>query len=141
MFGISQDFKRIRVSLVSMKSVFVAGSRRKSYRKINDLVQLLNDSGISATTAGKSEDVCNDTKESEQNSLLNAFRKIDESDVCYVFSTDGYIGRTVSVEIAYAHAKEKELISSEKLGIISTSVPISKVMNSEELIKYCSSSE
>ena len=136
MFGISQDFKRIRVSLVSMKSVFVAGSR-DFYVEMEELIQRLNENSINATTAGKSKDKHKDTSESEQNSLLNAFRKIDESDVCYVFSKGGYVGRTVSKEITYAHAKEKEIISSEKIEGLFVTVLVSKIMNEEELIKYC----
>lgn len=119
-----------------MKSVFVAGSR-KFYEEIEKLVQELEDNGIKAATAGKQDNKHGDTLESEKTALLNAFQKIDESDICYIYSKDGYIGKTVAMEIAYAYAKDKELISSYEIDEFSAQALVSSVMNPEELIKYC----
>lgn len=119
-----------------MKSVFIAGSR-KFYEEIEKLVQKLKDNKIKVATAGKWDNKQKDTLESEKQALLNAFQKIDEFDICYVYSKDGYIGKTVAMEIAYAHAKKKELISSHKIEEFSAQSLISKIMNSEELIKHC----
>lgn len=122
-----------------MKSVFVAGSR-KYYKKIEDLVHDLNEKGIKTTTTGKCADRDKDTKESEDTALLNAFRRIDEFDICYIVSTGGYVGKTVSIEMRYAKKRNKELIASEEIPKNSTRVPVSTVMTIEELVEYCQSS-
>jgi Asp-tRNA(Asn)/Glu-tRNA(Gln) amidotransferase B subunit len=119
-----------------MKSIFIAGSR-KFYEEIEKLVQQLKDNKIKVATAGKWDNSQKDTLESEKTALLNAFQKIDEFDICYIYSKDGYIGKTVAMEIAYAYAKKKELISSHKIEEFSAQALISKIMSSEELIKHC----
>ena len=119
-----------------MKSVFIAGSR-KFYEEIEKLVQRLKHNKIKVATAGKWDNKQKDTLESEKTALLNAFQKIDEFDICYIYSQDGYVGKTVAMEIAYAYAKGKELISSHKIEEFSAQALISKIMNSEELIKHC----
>ena len=119
-----------------MKSVFIAGSR-KFFEEIEKLVQQLKENRIKVATAGKWENSQKDTLESEKIALLNAFQKIDEFDICYIYSKEGYIGKTVAMEIAYAYAKKKELISSHKIEEFSAQALISKIMDSEELIKHC----
>ena len=119
-----------------MKSVYIAGSR-KFYAEIEVLVQKLKDSKIEAATAGKWDSKQKDTLKSEKMSLLNAFQKIDEFDICYIYSKEGYVGKTVAMEIAYAYSKKKELISSHKIEELSAQALISKVMDTDELIKHC----
>lgn len=118
------------------KSVFIAGSR-KFYEDIEELVQTLEESKIRAATAGKWRNTKEDTLEGEKTALLNAFRKIDESDIVYIYSKDGYVGKTVAMEIAYAYAKKKELISSHRIDEYSAQALISRIMAPEKLIKYC----
>jgi len=119
-----------------MKSVFVAGSR-KFYEEIERLIEKLKENKIRVEKAGKSENTEEDTLESEKIALLNAFKKIDDFDILYVYSDNGYIGKTVAMEIAYAYARNKEIISSQELEEFSAQALISKIMNSDELIKYC----
>jgi undecaprenyl pyrophosphate synthase len=119
-----------------MKSVFIAGSR-KFYDEIERLVQQLTDNKIRVVTAGKYDSKQRDTPESEKQALFNAFQKICKTDICYIYSKDGYIGKTVAMEIAYAHANKKELISSHKIEDFSAQALIFKIMACEELIKYC----
>ncbi len=118
-----------------MKSVFVAGSR-KFFDKIEEAVAFLKGKGIAVQTAGKWDDSNEDTPESERDALLRAFRGIDESDVLYVFSGDGYIGRTVAMEIAYAYSKGKEIISSSKIDDFSAQGLVSKVIGTEKLLEF-----
>lgn len=120
-----------------MKYVFIAGSRKFSY-DIEKLVRELEGSGIVVSTAGKSNVA--DTPESEKAALLMAFRRIDASDVCYVYSKEGYVGRTVAMEIAYAYARKKEILSSEEIGEFSARALVSGIIASENLAEYCKKS-
>src|SRR3989338_621108 len=98
-----------------MKSVFLAGSRR-FHPEITALRQRLQRSRVPATMAKKVLNFQKDTLHSEKAALLHAFREIDKRDILYVHARDGYIGRTVAMEIAYAHARKKEIIASEEIG-------------------------
>jgi hypothetical protein len=120
-----------------MKSVYIAGSR-KFHADIEKLVQQLREYKINASNAGKWNRAQPDTTESEKRALLDAFRKIDEFDICYIYARDGYIGRTVAMEIAYAYSRKKELISSHKIEELSAQGLVARIMNPEELVRHCS---
>jgi len=117
-----------------MKSVFIAGSRKFS-KDIERLVELCKENTIRGTTAGK---ILNqeDTSESEKSALLRAFQRIDNSDILYITANAGYTGKTVTLEVAYAFARNKEIISSETIEDLSTRALVSKVMKPEELIEH-----
>ncbi|MFH1064472.1 MAG: hypothetical protein V1729_05305 [Candidatus Woesearchaeota archaeon] len=119
-----------------MKSIFIAGSR-KFYDEIEGLMDSLNAQDIKAQTSGKWSSDQEDTLENQKDALLTAFERIDQSDVTYVFCKDGYVGRTVAMEIAYAHSKGKEVISSNEIEELSAQALVSKVLSPEELEKYC----
>ena len=118
-----------------MKSVFIAGSR-KFFEEIEDLIHVLKQNKINVKTAGKGT-MAGDTLETEKMALLTAFKNIMESNVCYVYSKDGYIGKTVAMEIAYAYARKKEIISSHKIDELSAQALVSKIIKPEKLAKYC----
>jgi 2-phosphoglycerate kinase len=117
-----------------MRSVFIAGSRRFAL-EIKELFELCKKNRIKATTGGK---ILNrkDTFKSERDALLRAFRNIDKSNIVYVISSKGYVGRTVALEIAYAFSKNKEIISSEIIEDFSARALVSRIMNQKELIRY-----
>ena len=121
-----------------MKSVFIAGSR-KFYDEIEAFDKRLTEAGIAAQTSGKWDDSVKDTLENQKDALLTAFKRIDKSDVIYIFAEDGYVGRTVCMEIAYAHAKGKEVISSNKIEELSAQALVSSVMEPTELVEHCKS--
>ncbi len=118
-----------------MKSVFIAGSR-KFYEDIELYLDILTEAQVKASIAGKHRR-SKDTLESEKAALLSAFEKIDKSNVVYVYSQDGYIGKTVAMEIAYAYSKKKEIISSHKIEELSARGLVSQIMKPADLIKYC----
>ncbi len=120
-----------------MKSVFIAGSR-KFYSEIENLVQLLKSKGIEAKTAGKWESSQQDTLESEKSALLRAFHVIENSDLVYIYSKGGYIGKTVALEIAYSYARNKTIISSETIEDFSAHALVSSILTPENLAEYCS---
>jgi hypothetical protein len=110
-----------------MKSVFIAGSR-KFYAKIEKLVEDLEKAGIRAQVAGKPRGPEKDTLASERKALLSAFRKIDASDFLYVYAKGGYVGKAVAMEIAYAHARKKIVLSSEKIGELSAQTLVTRAV-------------
>ncbi|MFQ5647785.1 MAG: hypothetical protein ACE5FW_00965 [Candidatus Aenigmatarchaeota archaeon] len=120
-----------------MKSVFIAGSR-KFYQDVEKLNKLCEEKGIEVSTAGKPSDQ-EDTFESEKSALFRAFKEMDKSDIIYIMAKGGYVGRTVALEIAYAFAKNKEIISSDTIEEFSARALISKVMGPEELVEYAKS--
>lgn len=79
-------------------------------------------------TAEKLEAREKDTLESEKKALLEAFRMIDASDFVYVYAKGGYIGKTVAMEIAYAHARGKVVVSSEEIGELSARALVARVV-------------
>lgn len=119
-----------------MKSVFLAGSR-KFFDKIEELTLKLKDNDIKASTAGKFDKTQEDTLESEKTALLRAFQKIDKSDIVYIYSEEGYVGKTVAMEIAYAYSRKKEIISSHLINELSAQSLISKIIKPEKLIEFC----
>lgn len=41
--------------------------------------------------------------------ILGCLEKIDQADVVYVVNPDGYVGKSVSVDIGYAYARNKPI--------------------------------
>jgi hypothetical protein len=117
-----------------MKSVFIAGSR-KFYGDVEKLICLCKEDGIKAETAGKPHGG-EDTFESERDALLRAFQRIDSSDILFVVAGGGYVGKAVALEIAYAYAKGKEIISSETISDFSVRALVTKALKPEELARY-----
>jgi len=118
-----------------MKSIYIAGSR-KFYDEIEQLVQKINYAKIKVSTAGKWKNTQKDTLENQKAALLSAFNEIDSSDICYIYAREGYIGKTVAMEIAYAYAHKKKIISSELLAELSVQALVSQIIIPTELIDY-----
>ncbi len=108
--------------------IFIAGSR-KFHSEIQRLCKELNKKGVKASTAGEWNSKIKDTFKSEKKALLNAFKKINTSNLVYIYAKDGYVGKTVAMEIAYAYAKNKKIISSEKISELSAKALITKIEN------------
>ncbi|MEK6847451.1 MAG: hypothetical protein AABY16_04765 [Nanoarchaeota archaeon] len=114
--------------------IFIAGSR-KFHNEIQNMCKELNKKGIKASTAGEWNPKEKDTFQSEKKALLKAFNKIDNSNIVYIYAKDGYVGKTVAMEIAYAYAKNKRIISSEEIKEFSAKALISKAQSHDKLIK------
>ena len=119
-----------------MKSVFIASSR-KFYDETEKLVNGLKSERISTSTAGTWDKSKPDNLKDEKKAILEAFKQIDKKEIIYIYAKEGYIGKTVSMEIAYAHARNKTIISSEKVQELSAQALISKVLTPKELMIYC----
>ena len=65
--------------------------------------------------------------------VLNHLKRIDQADIVYILSKDGYVGTGVGLEIGYCHAKNKILYSSEEIRDIAISCFINKVVPTEKI--------
>lgn len=122
-----------------MKSVFVASSR-KFYDIVKDIKSRLDKLGIKGHYPyfelgdGSIE---NDEQKKKQVTLKH-FPEIDEIDIFYIVAKEGYVGCSVMIEMTYAYAKGKEIISSEPIGELAARALVTKVMEPEEFIDYVS---
>jgi ABC-type uncharacterized transport system substrate-binding protein len=81
-----------------MKRVYVCGSF-KFLSQIEELEKMLRKESIEFIVS-KSLDI---------HGILGCLEKIDEADVVYVVNPDGYVGKSVSIDIGYAYAKNKPI--------------------------------
>jgi len=49
------------------------------------------------------------SKEIDSRGILGCLKKIDDADVVYVVNPRGYIGKSVSVDVGYAYARNKSI--------------------------------
>ncbi len=66
--------------------------------------------------------------------ILGCLRKIDDSDVVYIVNPDGYVGKSVSVDIGYAYAKSKRIYAMCPIDDQPVANLIDGVMAPDELI-------
>ena len=81
-----------------MKKLYVCGSFRV-VREMEELEGRLREGNIEYQMS----------KEMNSRGILGCLRKIDDADVVYVVDPEGYIGKSVSVDIGYAYAKNKSI--------------------------------
>jgi hypothetical protein len=115
--------------------VFVAGSRRFS-EDFDEAIRILDMTGIEWSTGGKNPNADSDTPESTRMDNYRMFKIIDDADYVFVIAKDGYVGHSVSMELGYARAKGKKIISSEEIKELSVRVLVDKIMSIEEFVKY-----
>lgn len=114
-----------------MKAIFIAGSR-KFYQEIDSLVKSLDQKGFSAFTPSKPK--LSNQFEIEKKALFDAFKLIEKSDFIYVFAKNGYIGKTVAMEMAYAYAKGKKIVASDEITELSARALVNEVITADELL-------
>jgi len=81
-----------------MKRVYICGSF-KFKDKIEELEKLLKAERIGFEVS----------KSPDARGMLGCLEKIDRTDVVYVVNPDGYVGKSVSVDIGYAYARNKPI--------------------------------
>jgi nucleoside 2-deoxyribosyltransferase len=81
-----------------MKTLYVCGSF-KFIRKMNELERELKKENIEFMML----------KKKSSRGIIGCLEKIDEADVVYVVNPDGYVGKSVCVDIGYAYAKGKPI--------------------------------
>ncbi len=81
-----------------MKRVCVCGSF-KFKDKIEELEKLLKAEGIEFVAS----------KNLDARGIVGCLEKVDKADIVYVVNPDGYIGKSVSVDMGYAYARNKPI--------------------------------
>ena len=81
-----------------MKRVYVCGSFR-FLDKIEELETKLRKENIE----------CIVSKTKDARGILGCLEKIDEADVVYVVDPEGYVGKSVCLDIGYAYARNKQI--------------------------------
>jgi nucleoside 2-deoxyribosyltransferase len=116
-----------------MKKIFLAGSR-KFADDLQNVFEMCKEAGIEVIKGRDSVKQLSDEEEKEAHKEM--LRRIEKSDVVYVVSGDGYIGKTVALEIGYAIGKGKEVISSTKITEAGADSFVSKILKKEDLVEY-----
>jgi hypothetical protein len=81
-----------------MKSLYVCGSF-KFKREMEELERKLKQENIQFQMS----------KKIESRGILGCLKKIDGADIVYVVDPQGYVGKSVSVDVGYAYAKNKSI--------------------------------
>jgi len=66
--------------------------------------------------------------------ILGCLEKIDQANVVYVVNPDGYIGKSVSIDIGYAYAKNKPIYVLHPIGDLPVMSLVKGVLSFKELI-------
>ena len=95
-------------------TVFVATSKR-FYDEAEQLVEHIKDCGVMVHHPYFHLDPTEVDADPEFKSrvTLQHFPEIDDSDIFYALLPDGYIGCSVTIELAYAYARGKKIVVSE----------------------------
>jgi nucleoside 2-deoxyribosyltransferase len=73
--------------------------------------------------------------------ILGCLEKIDEADVVYVVNPDGYVGRSVYVDIGYAYAKGKPIYCMYPIDDSPAMSMVKGVLSFQELINFLKRSD
>ena len=65
---------------------------------------------------------------------LQHFPEIDDCDVFYALLPDGYIGCSVTIELAYAYAKGKEIVVSEAPAEFAVRALVTEISHPDQFI-------
>ena len=68
--------------------------------------------------------------------ILGCLEKIDETDVVYVVNPDGYVGRSVCIDIGYAYAKGKPIYVMYPIDDPQVTSIVKRALSFEELIDF-----
>ncbi len=107
--------------------IYIAGSR-KFLPQIRQLISDLQNAGKTIVST-----LTKDTL-TEKEALELSFQMIKSADMVYVFAKDGYVGKTVSLEMGYAHALGKQIVSSEIIQNESIHSIVNGVRKPEDLL-------
>lgn len=106
-----------------MKKVYLCGSLR--FRSdIEELLRRLRKEGIEAQASLKLD----------KRGIVACLEGVDEADVVYVVNPNGYIGKSVSVDIGYAYARGRPIYTNHPIADPPVMPLIDRVLSSEQLI-------
>ncbi|MBS7619664.1 nucleotide pyrophosphohydrolase [Candidatus Bathyarchaeota archaeon] len=108
-----------------MKSVYVCGSF-KFLSQIEELENMLTKENI----------VFMVSKSLDAHGILRCLERIDQADVVYVVNPKGYVGKSVSLDIGYAYAKNKPIYVMHSIDDPPVMSLIKSVLSFNELIRF-----
>ena len=108
-----------------MKKLYVCGSFRFA-REMEELERELKEKNVRFQTS----------KKTDNRGILGCLKKIDDADVVYVVNPRGYIGKSVSVDIGYAYAKNKSIYVMHAIDDPPIMNLISDVLSPKALIDF-----
>ena len=115
----------IEVRRNSMKKLYVCGSFRFTH-EMEGLERQLKEENIQFQTS----------KKTDSRGILGCLKKVDGVDVVYVVNPQGYIGKSVSVDIGYAYAKKKSIYVMHAVDDPPIMNLISDVLSPKALIDF-----
>lgn len=126
----------------------IIGSFRKYYTEVKEIIDLLENIGILVLSPKKSnvinpdeEFVLFETDHKNHTPVeiqLIALHRILRFDFVYVFSPNGYIGRTTSYEIGRVVERKLPLYFSESPKDLPLFIPSNSIWSPKEFVKYLS---
>jgi nucleoside 2-deoxyribosyltransferase len=108
-----------------MKMLYVCGSF-KFIRNMNELEGKLKEENIRFMM----------TKKKGSHGIVGCLKKIDKADVVYVVNPDGYVGKSVCVDVGYAYAKSKPIYVMYPIDEPQLMGMVKGVLSFEELISF-----
>jgi nucleoside 2-deoxyribosyltransferase len=79
---------------------------------------------------------CQTSKRTNGRGILGCLKKIDAADIVYVVDPEGYVGKSVSVDIGYAYAKNKSLYAMYQVDDPPVMDLIDGILAPEELVDF-----
>jgi len=106
-----------------MKRLYVCGSFRFAC-EMDELERILKEEKIEYQISRKVD----------VRGILGCLKKIDDADVVYVVDPKGYVGKSVSVDIGYAYAKNKSIYVMHRVDDPPVTDLISDVLSPKALV-------
>jgi hypothetical protein len=108
-----------------MKRLYVCGSF-KFVREMEGLERKLKDENIQFQVS----------KEMDSRGILGCLKKIDDADVVYIVNPEGYVRKSVSVDIGYACAKNKSIYVMHQVDDPPVMDLVNGVLSPKALIEF-----
>ena len=108
-----------------MKKVYICGSLRFA-----GIIEELE------TRLKKEKVECLASKNTDVRGISGCLEKIDNADVVYIVNPEGYIGKSVSIDIGYAYAKNKSIYAMHSIDDPPVMGMIKGILSFEELISF-----
>jgi len=108
-----------------VKKLYICGSF-KFVREMEGLERRLKGKNIQFQTS----------KKMDSRGILGCLKKVDDADVVYIVNPGGYIGKSVSVDIGYAYAKNKSIYALHPVDDPPVMDLIDNILSPEALIDF-----
>ena len=116
-------------------TVFIATSKR-FYQEAEQIVNIIKDYGVMVHHPYFHLDpqAVDADPEFKSKVTLQHFPEIGDSKIFYALLPGGYIGCSVTIELAYAYAKGKKIVASEEPTEFAVRPMVSEICNPEQFV-------